>query len=95
MRYVLFYSYVPDVAERIMPHLDAHLQHVRDAHARGEMPMGGQLTGTGHAQAMGVFTSREAAERFLAGDPLVRHHVVVRSEIAEFQDLFEEVGAAT
>lgn len=41
----------------------------------------------GSGRAFGVFTSREAAEELIAGDPFVVHQVVARSAVAEWNEV--------
>lgn len=38
--------------------------------------------------AMGIFTSREAAEAFVAGDPFVQHGVVARYTLQGWREIF-------
>lgn len=42
--YVLFYDYVPDIAERRAPYRDAHLALVREWFDAGRLLMAGALT---------------------------------------------------
>jgi uncharacterized protein YciI len=75
--YALFYDAASDYAARRAPHRDAHLALVREAHARGEVVMGGAL-GDPPEGAMIVFRgeSSDVAERFANRDPYVLNHVV-------------------
>jgi uncharacterized protein YciI len=42
----------------------------------------------GHLRAMAICRSREAAERFVAGDPFVRHGTVLEHRIRPWATMF-------
>ncbi|HEX7299749.1 MAG TPA: YciI family protein [Solirubrobacteraceae bacterium] len=69
--HILFYEYVPDVAERRAPHREGHLALIRRWHEDGRIVMAGALGDPPHA---GLFVLRAddpqaAAEEFVAADP--------------------------
>ena len=79
MHYLLIYDLVPDYLERRAPLRAEHLALARQAHARGELVLGGALADP----ADGAFLlfrgeSPAAAEAFTAADPYVRHGLVTR-----------------
>jgi uncharacterized protein len=41
----------------------------------------------GSGRAFGVFTSRAAAEEFIAGDPFIVHQVVSRWSVADWNEV--------
>ncbi|PTY03063.1 hypothetical protein DB346_07360 [Verrucomicrobia bacterium LW23] len=75
MKFVLFYDLAPDGLPRIMEHFPGHQARVNEFHARGVLIGAGPL-GSPPQGAMAIFTTREAAEEFAAGDPFVIHHAV-------------------
>jgi uncharacterized protein YciI len=77
--FVLHYdSVVDDYANRRTPFRAAHLQMVRDAHARGEIVMAGAV-GDPPDGALLVFASDtpETAERFARNDPYVQNGLIL------------------
>ena len=81
--YLLLYDVVPDYLQRRTPLRDAHLQLVRDAHARGELVMAGAHDeNDAFDGAVFVFKcDRAAIERFVEADPYVKNGLVARSRI--------------
>jgi uncharacterized protein len=82
-KYVVLYESADDVLEKAPAHFPAHSERVDDFHGRGTL----MLTGTfadPQEGAMAVFTTREAAEEFIAGDPFVLNGVVQKFEIREW-----------
>lgn len=77
MHYLLLYDLAPDYVERRREYRAEHLQLARDAHARGELVLGGALADP-MDQAVLFFQgeSPDAAENFARTDPYVRHGLV-------------------
>lgn len=82
MNLLLFYTYVPDMAEKRMPHRVAHLKHIKAAFERGELKMAGAY-GDPLDGATLYFTaaSKSVVENWVKADPyflagLVTQHVV-------------------
>lgn len=75
--YVLEYRVVDDFVNRRVPCRPAHLQLVKEAHARGEMPLAGAV-GDPPDGALLVFRaeSGQVAEDFARGDPYVTSGLV-------------------
>jgi uncharacterized protein YciI/uncharacterized protein YndB with AHSA1/START domain len=87
-KYVLTYASVPDYAPLARQHLPAHLARLMEFHARGDLLLVGVLTEPVNGDAMAVFTSREAAEEFVADDPFVLNKVVATWTIRPWQEIF-------
>lgn len=82
MKYVLFYEPKEGVADKTREHFAAHCAKWREFQAAGTLLMVGAFTdGSG---AMGVFTTREAAEEFAKSDPFVLHSVVTEWSVREW-----------
>ncbi|MBB3674535.1 YciI family protein [Modestobacter versicolor] len=76
MKYVMTYRAVEDFLPLAQQHGAAHVARLHEFHDRGVLLMVGTMAEPVDGEAMGVFTSREAAEEFIAGDPFVLHGVV-------------------
>ncbi len=77
MHYVLQYDYVENVVERRAPLREAHLKLAREAHARGELLLGGALADPVDTGLL-VFRvdDRAIVEHFVREDPYVRGGIV-------------------
>jgi uncharacterized protein YciI len=77
--FLLLYDVVEDMINRRAPYREAHLQLIREAHARGDIVMAGAV-GDPPDGALLVFRSpsAEAAEAFARADPYVRNGLVTR-----------------
>jgi uncharacterized protein YciI len=73
---VVFYESADDVMENAPIHFPAHKQRIDDFVARGVLVMIGTFSDPATQGSMAVFTTREAAEEFVADDPFVRNGVV-------------------
>jgi uncharacterized protein YciI len=76
MKYVMTYRAVEDFLPLARQHGPAHVARLHEFHDRGELLLVGTLGEPMNGDALGVFTTREAAEEFIAGDPFVVHGVV-------------------
>ncbi|RPI50832.1 MAG: hypothetical protein EHM55_20410 [Acidobacteria bacterium] len=85
MHYLLFYEAGADYAERRKPFRSAHLQHARDAVARGELVLGGAYANPIDGAVL-LFRgdSPVAAEQFAKSDPYVVNGIVKRWYIREW-----------
>jgi uncharacterized protein YciI len=90
VKYVVFYESAPDVAARAAPHLAAHVERFREFHARGVLLMIGTFANPQSEGSMAIFTTRKAAEEFIAGDPFVLNGVVARWQIREWNEALVE-----
>ncbi|MEO6500739.1 MAG: YciI family protein [Jatrophihabitantaceae bacterium] len=79
---------VPDFAPLADQHFEAHLAYLKGFHERGVLLLMGPLQEPYNGEALGVFTSREAAEEFAAGDPFLVHGVYKSLKIRPWQENF-------
>ncbi|MHB9863221.1 YciI family protein [Streptomyces sp. YIM S03343] len=86
MKYVVFYESAEGVSEKAAAHFAAHQAYYRGFAERGELLLIGPFTDAQKDGAMSVFTTREAAEAFVAGDPFVAHGVVKSWRVVEWQE---------
>ncbi len=85
MHYLLFYEADRDYAERRKPFREAHLQHAREAVARGELVLGGAYASPADgAVILFKASSSVVAEQFAKTDPYVVHGVVKRWYVREW-----------
>jgi uncharacterized protein YciI len=87
MKHVLFYESADDVASKAPLHFQEHSARCQEFHARGLMLLVGTFGDPQREGSMAVFTTREAAEEFVAGDPFVLNEVVRRWEIREWNEV--------
>jgi uncharacterized protein len=77
-KYVLTYEGVEGFLSLAQEHGPGHVARLQEFRARGVVLMAGPLLEPFDGDAMAIFTSREAAEEFMAGDPFVLGGVVAR-----------------
>jgi len=87
MRYVLTYRAVADFLPLARANYPTHAARVQEFSGRGVLLMIGTLDEPMNGDAMGVFTTREAAEEFVAGDPFVVNGVVAEWAIRPWQEV--------
>ena len=85
MKFLMFYEMAPDGLSKAMANLPAHQARLKEFHQDGRLLMAGPY-GSPPVGALGVFTSREAAESFVAGDPFVLNGVVGKHVIQEWSE---------
>jgi uncharacterized protein len=84
VKYVVFYDSGDDVAAKAPAHFPAHQAWYGEFQRRGELLMIGPFAdGRG---AMSVFTTRQAAEEFVRGDPFVINGVVSGWSIRDWNE---------
>lgn len=95
MHFLLLYEVVPDYVERREPHRGLHLRLAREAHARGELVLGGAFANPPDGAVL-LFRgdSPAAAERFAAADPYVQNGLVTRWRVREWNTVIGD-GAAS
>jgi uncharacterized protein YciI len=86
-KYVVFYESADDVRSKAPAHFPAHQARYQEFHERGTLLMLGTFADPQGDGSMAVFTSREDAEEFVAGDPFVRHGVVRSWRILEWNEV--------
>ncbi|HKC59881.1 MAG TPA: YciI family protein [Myxococcales bacterium] len=87
MKYVLLYEAADDFLAKVPAHIDAHRALWRQFHGQGTLLMVGPFTDQPAGGAMGIFTTRPAAEAFVKADPFVRQGVVARWTIREWKEV--------
>jgi uncharacterized protein YciI len=87
MKIVSFYEMAPDALSKVGAHYPAHRARLDEFHARGLVLAAGPL-GNPPEGAMGVFTTREAAEEFILGDPFVVNGLVSKWRLVEWNAVF-------
>ncbi|HLM04092.1 MAG TPA: YciI family protein [Blastococcus sp.] len=89
MKYVMTYHAVEDFLPLARQHGPAHVARLKEFHARGVLLMVGTMDEPMNGDAMGVFTTREAAEEFVAGDPFVVHGVVASWTVRPWNEILQ------
>jgi uncharacterized protein YciI len=88
VRHVVLYASAPDVLSRAPAHFPAHKARLDEFHARGELLLVGTFGDPQEQGSMAIFTTREAAEAFVADDPFVLNGVVRAWEIREWNEIY-------
>jgi uncharacterized protein YciI len=88
VRHVVLYASAPDVLSRAPVHFPAHKARLDEFHARGELLLVGTFGDPQAQGSMAIFTTREAAEAFVADDPFVLNGVVRAWEIREWNEIY-------
>lgn len=86
MKILMFYETAPEGLALAMQHFPAHRARLDEFHKRGVLLMAGPY-GNPPVGAIGVFTSREAAEEFVKGDPFVLNGVVARHHFHDWNEV--------
>jgi uncharacterized protein len=89
MRYVLTYRAVEGFLPLARQHGAAHVARLHEFHDRGVLLLVGTFDEPMNGDAMGVFTTREAAEEFVAGDPFVVHGVVASWAVRPWNEVLQ------
>ena len=87
MKYVLLYESADDVAAKAPARFPAHRERLDAFHARGDLLMVGTFGDPQTQGSMAIFTTREAAEEFAAGDPFVLHGGVRAWEVRDWNEI--------
>jgi uncharacterized protein len=87
-KYVLLYESAENVLEKFPAHYPAHSERLDAFHEAGTLEAVGPFGDPQAEGSMAIFTTREAAEEFVAGDPFVLNEVVKRYEIREWQEAY-------
>jgi hypothetical protein len=87
VKIVSFYEVAPEALGKLREHFPAHRARLEEFHKRGVLIGAGPL-GNPPESAMGIFTTREAAEEFISGDPFVTHGLVAKWRLVEWNAAF-------
>lgn len=86
--YVLLYDWADDVASRAPAHFPAHRARLQDFHDRGDLLLVGTFGDPQAEGSMAIFTSLEAVDEFVKGDPFVLGGVVRAWHVREWNEIF-------
>lgn len=86
MKYVLMYESTPDFLQKVPAHFAAHRDLWRTYRADDRLLLIGPFTDAPAGGAMGVFSTRAAAEQFVREDPFVANGIVARWTIREWNE---------
>ena len=87
MKIVCFYEVAPDALPKLAGQFPAHRSWLDQFHGRGVLLAAGPL-GDPPEGAMAIFTTREAAEEFVKGDPFVTNGLVTKWRLVEWNAAF-------
>jgi uncharacterized protein len=95
MHYLLFYDVVDDYVARRPAYRDAHLQHAREAYARGDLVLAGALADPVDGAVL-VFRGESAqpAEAFAKADPYVVNGLVSRWRVRTWSTVLGDGASA-
>ena len=93
--FLLFYDVAPDYLERRGEFRAAHLQYAWDAHARGELIVGGALADPADGAVL-LFGGDDsvAAKTFAKADPYVLNGLVENWHVREWTTVVGELAAS-
>ncbi|RBY83866.1 hypothetical protein DQ238_00015 [Geodermatophilus sp. TF02-6] len=83
------YRAVEDFLPLARQHGPAHAARLHEFHDRGVLLMVGTFDEPANGEALGVFTTRESAEEFVAGDPFVVHGVVAEWSVRPWNEVLQ------
>ncbi len=86
MKTLMFYETEPEGLAKARQHFLAHRARLDEFHQRGVLLMAGPY-GNPPIGAIGIFTTREAAEEFVKDDPFILHGVVARHYFHEWNEV--------
>jgi len=86
MKYLMLYETAPEGLAKARVHFQAHRARLGEFHARGTLLMAGPMSDPTQG-AIGIFTTREAVEEFVRGDPFVLNGVVAKWSIREWNEV--------
>ena len=87
MKIVVVYELAPDGLPKAQASFPGHRARLVDFHARGVLLMAGPFANPSEG-AMAIFTTRAAAEEFVAGDPFVTSGAVGEYTVREWNEAF-------
>jgi uncharacterized protein YciI len=86
MKTIMFYEMAPNGLSKAMAYADEHKARLKTFHERGVLLMAGPFANPAEG-AMGIFTSKEAAEEFIHDDPFVINCVVDKWRLVEWNEV--------
>lgn len=86
MKCVVLYEVSPEGLPLAMAHFPAHKALLLEFQSLGKA-LGAGTFGNPSEGAMGIFANRTDAEEFVAKDPFVRHGVVSRMTLRDWNDI--------
>ncbi|NYJ08943.1 YciI family protein [Petropleomorpha daqingensis] len=87
MKYLMTYRAVDGFLPLAQANIAGHRARLQEFHDRGVLLLAGPLGEPGNGDAIGVFTTREAAEEFIAGDPFVVNGVVAEWAVRPWNEV--------
>jgi uncharacterized protein len=87
VKYALFYEATADFRAKVSAHIDAHRALWAEFHADKRLLMVGPFTDEPAGGALGIFSSRAAAEEFVKRDPFVQYGIVAQWTIREWKEV--------
>jgi uncharacterized protein YciI len=87
MKYVVTYRAVDDFQPLAREHFPTHQARFQAFAERGDLLMIGPLAEPPNGDAMAVFTTRAAAEEFVAGDPFVLSGIVAEWSVRAWNEV--------
>jgi uncharacterized protein YciI len=89
MKYLMSYRAVEDFLPLAQANIGGHRARLQEFHDRGVLLLAGPPAEPGNGDAIGVFTTREAAEEFIAGDPFVLNGVVASWAVRPWHEVLQ------
>ena len=89
MKYVMRYRAVEDFLPLAQENGPAHVARLQEFAGRGVLLMAGPLDEPMDGDAIDIFTSREAAEEFIAGDAFVLNGVVASWTLRPWDEVLQ------
>jgi uncharacterized protein YciI len=85
-KFVMFCDTAMEKLPLARVHFPAHKARLDEFHARGTLLMAGPLVPAGD-MALGIFTSREAADEFIKDEPFLLNGVVKTHRVVEWREV--------
>ena len=85
MKVVVFYELAPDGLAKAQANLPGHRARLAEFHARGVLLMAGPFANPAEG-ALAIFTSRGAADAFIADDPFVTSGAVGKYTLKDWNE---------
>ena len=85
-KFAMIYECTPEGLAKARDYIVAHRARLDAFHERGVLLMAGPLM---DGRALGIFTSKDAADEFIAGDPFVTNGVVAKSTIVAWTEVLD------